>query len=104
MDFFLNKHRPLRNTIALSFSLFVIVACQWSGRGKSTLSNSKANLSTNTTTASLMAPRNSSGFTDDDFAKHIQALKSEIRKKLPRDGSGRPQTDFSFVIQRPFVV
>jgi len=104
MDFFLKRHRPLRNTIVVSISLFVIVACQWSGRGKSTLSNSKANLSTNTTTASLMAPPKSSGFTDDDFAKHIQALKSEIRKKLPGDGSGQPQADFCFVIQRPFVV
>jgi hypothetical protein len=94
----------VRTFVVSSISLFAIVACHWSSAGKtSTLSNSTAILHANTTSAPLTVPASSSGFSDDDFAKHIQALKVEIKKKLS-SAPGQPQTEFALVIEPPFVV
>lgn len=42
----------------------------------------------------------SATFTPAAFAKHVAALKADIKKKLARS----EQTTFSFVVQKPFVV
>jgi hypothetical protein len=95
----------MRTAFLFAVSFFALLACQLSGVGKSPkLPNSTANLPANTTVASLAAPARASGFTADDFAKHIQALKSELNNKLPHDIAGNPQPNFSFVVQPPFVV
>jgi hypothetical protein len=62
-------------------------------------------LPANTTVASLAAPARASGFTADDFAKHIQALKSELNNKLPHDVAGNPQPNFLSLFRlRSFVI
>lgn len=104
MEFLLARYRTVRTFVVFSISLFTFVACHWSGAGKSSTLSNSTNLHANTTPAPLNVPVHSSGFSDDDFAKHIQALKVEIKKKLASSVPGDTQTNFAFVVQRPFVV
>ena len=48
-------------------------------------------------------------FTDADFAQHVDRLRARLKKVLPPSGvpvdsGSRPATEFSIVIQAPFVV
>lgn len=43
-------------------------------------------------------------FTDADFASHVTQLKAQMKQKLSAAGSRSPLTEFSIVIQKPFVV
>jgi hypothetical protein len=98
------RYRLMRTTLLFCVSFLAPLACHWGGAGTpSRLSNSTANLPVNTT-VSLETPATPSGFTNEDFAKHIQVLKRELKKKLPHATHGNPQPDFSFVVQSPFVV
>jgi hypothetical protein len=103
----------MRITNTFPFALLLIVACQWNGAGKlssarepqaNTQQNAQANANALalSSAAPIIAPTTSATFTDADFARHVELRKGEIRKKVR---SGNPgASDFSFVIQRPFVV
>ncbi|HEY6232488.1 MAG TPA: hypothetical protein VIW64_14595 [Pyrinomonadaceae bacterium] len=78
--------------------LFVAAGCQWNAGGKLPI-EANARIAPLQTSAASPAV-----FTDADFAKHVTELKSELRKKLAGTRSGTRVADFSFVIQRPFVV
>jgi hypothetical protein len=103
----------MRITKGLPIALFLIVACQWNGAGKlSSTRETQANTQQNaqpkvnalalSSAVPIVASTTSAAFTDADFARHVELRKSEIIKKL-RSGNPRA-SDFSFVIQRPFVV
>jgi hypothetical protein len=79
-----------------------LIACQGNDRGKLALvSETQANTRPNT---NEFAPSPATTiFTDADFARHVELLKRETKKKLAVSGS-RTTAEFSFVIQRPFVV
>lgn len=99
----------MRITAFISFAFLFVVACQWKPAG----SHPAAPNAQATPPRDASALRVSSAFTevpsatpaaftDTDFAKHVVRLKGEIKKKLA--GSRPPVAEFSFVIQRPFVV
>jgi hypothetical protein len=87
-------------------ALLVVVACQWNGSGKLPLaSNVQANGQPNTTPSSTFAgAATPASFTDADFARHVELLKGEIKKKVANSDPRTAVAEFSFVIQRPFVV
>jgi hypothetical protein len=95
--------------IALVFSLlvFLLVACQSIVARKVPVGAASA---TNTTASVLSSPSSSptapvhKTFTDADFAKHVASLKSEIKQKVVSTDPHAPAAEFSFIIQRPFVV
>lgn len=105
----------MRVTKSFPVALFLIVACQGNGAGKlpvargpqaNTQPDAQANqgaqtLSSVSANVSLTAPAT---FTDADFARHVELLKSEIRKKVRSSDPRASAAEFSFVIQRPFVV
>jgi hypothetical protein len=97
--------------IANSFpvALLLIVACQGNGAGKlpvlrapqaatQPIANAPESSSLVANITSTLSP----AFTEADFARHVELRKGEIRKKV-RSGNPRA-SEFSFVIQRPFVV
>ena len=95
-------HRVIRISILISFAL-LLVACQWTGAGKSVVSEAQSSRPTITVANEVIAA-SPAAFTEADFARHLATLKGEIQKKVE---SSTPQTtmpQFSFVIQRPFVV
>ncbi len=99
----------MRIRILMPLSLFLLVACQWSGAGKLPLaSNVQANSQNpgGLPTASPTPPARittATTFTDADYSRHVAQLKAEIRKKVTSSDRRGP-AEFSFVIQRPFVV
>jgi hypothetical protein len=101
----------MRVTISFPFALFLMVACQWNGSGKlatetSTQAKSLANASAHQSflPVSSPTPATPTTFTDADFARHVQFLKNEIKKKMTGSDRRTSAAEFSFVIQRPFVV
>jgi hypothetical protein len=96
-------HRVIRISTLLPFAL-LLVACQWSETGKAVVSRAESSLPQTIAVANEILPSTPSAFTEADFAKHLAILKRDIQKKV---GNPTPQTrvpEFSFVIQRPFVV
>ena len=103
----------MRITKPFPLALLLIVGCQWNGAGElSAARDSQPNTQPNaqpnanalalSSAAPIIASTTSASFSNADFARHVELRKSEIRKKVR---SGNPQTsEFSFVIQRPFVV
>jgi hypothetical protein len=93
------------------------MACQLNGAGKLPAASTAPAISQSTSplnanTASLSSPvpgvttptSPSRTFSDADFARHVEQLKAEIKKKAASPDSRAPAAQFSFVIQRPFVV
>jgi hypothetical protein len=97
----------MRIAIIFSVAVLLLPACQSSGARKMPLT---AVAQSNTTPPALPSPvpRTSplrhQTFTDADFQKHVALLRSEIKRKLTSTDPPAPAPDFSFVIQRPFVV
>ena len=92
----------MRITIIVSLALLVIGACELGSAGTSP---PPANDPANTLpSAPLIADRPAATITDADFERHVELLKSNTKKKLASPGSRPGEPDFSFVIQRPFVV
>ena len=85
--------------ILVPILLLLAAACQWSGSGKLPLEAKAHTAAPIKTSAASPAV-----FTEADFAKHVAALKSEMRKRLAGARSVMNVADFSFVIQPPFVV
>jgi hypothetical protein len=100
------SYRRTRIKIFILPALLVAVACQWNGSGKLPLaSNAQANGQPNTTPSSPFAGAATPvAFTDADFARHVELLKGEIKKKVAKSDPRTTVAEFSFVIQRPFVV
>ena len=96
-------HRARRISILSPFAL-LLVACQWSGAGKSVVSEASSTPGRAITIPSEASAAGPTAFTDADFAKHVATLKREIQKKVGSPTPRTPASEFSFVIQRPFVV
>jgi hypothetical protein len=101
----------MRTRLFISFPLFLFVACQLNGAGKLPVaSNAQGNAppaglqNTITPSPSLTTSTTPTTFTDEDFARHVEQLKVEIKKKVTSPDSRTPAVEFSFIIQRPFVV
>ena len=105
----------MRTRFLIPFTLFLLVACQLNGAGKLPVaSNAQGNAqpgsSLNANAPSLsspapgVTPATSKAFTDADFARHLEQLKAEIKKKVTSPDPHAPAAEFSFVIQPPFVV
>src|ERR1043166_3481882 len=97
----------MRTALVFSLLVFLLVACQSTGAPKVEPAPAPA---TNTTASVLPSPTPATTapahktFTDADFAKHVASLKSEIKQKVVSRDPHAPAAEFSFVIQRPFVV
>jgi hypothetical protein len=85
--------------------LLLLVACQWNSGGKlpSAASAQPASLLT-ASPSPPVAHTPSTKFTDADFTRHVEQLKAEIKKKTANADPSAPVTEFTFIIQRPFVV
>jgi len=105
----------MRTRLLIPFALFSFVACQLNGAGKlpqatnaSGIVQPSSPLNANSTSlsspASGITPLTSAAFTEADFARHIQQLKAEIKKKVTNPDPREPAAQFSFVVQPPFVV
>ena len=109
----------MRTRFLIPLTLFLLVACQLNGAGKLPVaSNAQGNaqpnaqpsspLNANTSSLSSpdpsVTPGTSTAFTDADFARHVEQLKAEIKKKVTNPDPRAPAAEFSFVIQPPFVV
>lgn len=95
----------------IPLGLFLLVACQWNTGGKLPVAahlRSGNQLNKNTfpvpSPVSPVTTTTSNSFTEADFARHVEQLKAEIKKKLTNSAPGAPVVEFSFIIQRPFVV
>ena len=102
----IERYQLMRITLLISLTLFLLVACQLDGAGKlPSASNAQAKAQPGTNAPALLSangqptPAASANFTDADFVRHVELLKSEIKKKPDVSAA-----DFSFIIQRPFVV
>jgi len=110
------RTKILRVSILIPGALFLIVACQWGGAGKLPVtSNAESSVPP---TGSITEPSPASRavtaaspvrFTKADFAHHVEQLRARIKKLLPpreasRGQASLPATEFSIVIQAPFVV
>ena len=100
----------MRIRIFVPLTLLLLVACQWNGADKFPVaSNAQANAQPDATTPELSSPipvstsTTSATFSDADFVRHMERLKGEIKRKVSSDRR-TPVAEFSFVIQRPFVV
>jgi len=101
----------MRITNFFPLALFLIVACQGNSGvplARGPLANApqdaQAKAASLSSAAATMTPTTVTTFTDADFARHVELLKSEVRKKV-RSSDGRASVaEFAFVIQRPFVV
>ena len=95
----------------ISLGLCLLAACQWSGAGKfPVVSNAQPTahptveveaVSATTRQISHFTP---AAYTEADFARHVTTLKSEIQKRIANSNPRTYAGDFSFVVQRPFVV
>lgn len=107
----------MRTRFLIPFSLFLFMACQLSGAGKLPAASNAPAVAQSTSPLNANIPSRSSPapgvttetspsrtFTDADFARHVEQLKAEIKKKAASPDSSAPAAQFSFVIQRPFVV
>lgn len=108
------RYQVLRISIFVPLTLSLIVACQGRGAGKLVVApsaradvQSGVQLNTNapgpaTSSHDVTAPPQR--FTEADFAKHVDRLKAEIKKKLANSDPRATGAEFAFVIQPPFVV
>jgi hypothetical protein len=97
----------MRIRIFVPIALLLLFACQWNCAGKLPLaSEAQANSqpAAGPTPPPSATPATASAFTDTDFAKHVADLKAELRRKLTTSDRRAPVAEFSFVIQKPFVV
>jgi hypothetical protein len=107
----------MRARLLIPVALFLFVACQLNGAGKLPLASKASGIAQpssplNANAPSLASPAagiatatsSSRAFTDADFARHIQQLKTEIKKKATDPDPRAPAAQFSFVVQPPFVV
>ena len=101
----------MRITKSLPIAVLLIVACHWNGTGKLPVvrephANTQPIASAPETSSVVanIAPTASATFTDADYARHVALLKSDIKRKVSTSGTRAPAAEFSFVIQRPFVV
>jgi hypothetical protein len=92
----------MRTRFFVSLLSLLVVACQWNGSGKLAL-DAKTQANAQPSTNEFAPSPVTTVFTDADFARHVELLKRQTKKKLAVSGS-RAATEFSFVIQRPFVV
>jgi hypothetical protein len=98
---------------ALSLIPFALLlaACQRTAPGKSPVAaNALGNPQQNTNTRpvseiGIATPSPTpTAFTDADFAKHIAVLKDEIKKRAANSRPPALLPEFTFIVQRPFVV
>jgi len=105
----------MRTRSLIPFSLFLFVACQLNGAGKLPVASDASGIASpstpqNANTPALsssapgITPGSSRAFSDADFARHVEQLKAEIKRKVTSADPRAPVAQFSFVIQRPFVV
>ena len=98
----------MRIRLLVPLALLLVVACQWNSAGKlpATSKAQARNTGALPTSSPVPAatPITPATFTDADFARHVGQLKAEIKKKLTSSDRRTPVVEFSFVIQRPFVV
>lgn len=99
----MKKAQRVRISILIPFSL-LLLACQWSGSGKSAVSERPATPPGAITVVNPVSAATPAASTDADFAKHVAALKTEIKKKVENSTPRTTVPEFSFVIQKPFVV
>jgi hypothetical protein len=90
-------------------ALFVVVACQGNGIGNlpaasNVQTNAKPNTSTLTRSSPVAGTTTTAAFTDADFGRHVESLKREIKNKVAKSDPRAAVSEFSFVIQPPFVV
>ena len=115
----ISKHmgtQILRISILIPGALFLVVACQWGGAGKvpvTAKAGSTVEPGGSAPEVSRVShdskPAGSVRFTAADFARHVDQLGARINKLLPPSAvpGGRgsfPATEFSIVIEAPFVV
>jgi hypothetical protein len=99
----------MRIRIFVPLALLLLVACQWNGAGKLPVASNARAEARNTSALATSSPAPASSptaaanFSDADFARHVESLKAEIKKKVTNSDPRAP-TEFSFIIQRPFVV
>jgi hypothetical protein len=96
-------HRGIRLSILIAFAC-LLVACQWSGAGKSAASKIRSSPTQALAVVNEVAGAAPATFSDADFAKHLENLKREIQKKAESSTPRATVPEFSFVIQKPFVV
>ena len=97
----------MRITIFVPLALCLVVAYQWNGAGNLPVtSNAQRNTNTPALSSPLpnTTPMTSATFADADFARHVERLKGEIKRKVTNSDQRAPVAEFSFVVQRPFVV
>ena len=95
----------MRIRIFVPLAVFLLVACQWTGAGKLSMApNAQANATPHSSPVPATTPTASATFSDADFARHLERLKGEIKNKVTSSDWRAPAAEFSFVIQRPFVV
>ena len=103
----------MRIRIFVPLALLLLFACQWNCAGKLPIaSEAQANsqpangpTSPSSPAATPSAtPATASAFTDADFARHVAGLKNELRRKLATAAPHGSVAEFSFIIQKPFVV
>jgi hypothetical protein len=115
----ISKHmgtQILRTSVFIPGALFLVVACQWGRAGKLPVtSNAGSTVEPGggapevSRVSSDSTPASSVRFTAADFARHVDQLGARIKKMLPPSAvpGGRgslPATEFSIVIEAPFVV
>jgi hypothetical protein len=98
------------------FALLLVTACQWSRGGTLPVTpNAQKNLQPGSSrpepsaTSPDITPASPVRFTEADFAQHVERLRARLKKMLPPSGApvdsgSAPATEFSIVIQGPFVV
>lgn len=85
-------------------------ACQSSRAGKLEVSSARPTAPAHVTPIPSPSPRltaspaSAASLTDADFARHVKLLKDNLNQKLAGATPRESVADFSFVIQRPFVV
>lgn len=100
----------MRIRIFVPLALLLLVACQWNGAGKLPVASNAQAEARNTSAPATSSPAPAASpttagiFSDADFARHVDSLKAEIKKKVTNPDPRAPITEFSVVIQRPFVV
>jgi hypothetical protein len=100
----------MRIRIFVSCALLLLVACHWNGAGKLPVGSSTQANAGNTNALPTSSPppaatrTTSASFTDADFARHVELLKGEVKKRVTSVDPRPPAAEFSFVIERPFVV
>lgn len=99
----------MRFTNSFPVALFLIVACQGNGAlplARGPQANVQPDVNANAAALHIATAKTmiAATFTDADFARHVASLKSEIKKKVTSADPRATVAEFSFVIQRPFVV